>query len=101
MTPVMHKTAVVLLLVVGVQLWLLIGRGQYGSAPRPMIFLAAVAIASLPPIYRRVARSLDRVREAVAADADAHRIRRVRHRDAADVLDGDISASRAVPEDAR
>jgi len=62
MTPVMHKTAVVLLLVVGVQLWLLIGRGQYGSAPRAMTFVAAIAVASLPPVYRRVAAALDRVR---------------------------------------
>jgi hypothetical protein len=62
MTPVIHKTAVVLLLVVGVQLWLLLGRGQYGSAPRPLIFFGVLAAASLPPVYRRVARSLDRMR---------------------------------------
>ena len=63
MTPIMHKTAVVLLLVVGVQLWLLIGRGQYGSAPRPAIFFAIIAVTSLPPVYRRISRGLDRIRD--------------------------------------
>src|SRR5688572_10342404 len=62
MTPVMHKTAVVLLLVVGVQLWLLIGRGQYGAAPRALVFLTVVAVASLPPVFRRVSAWLDSVR---------------------------------------
>jgi 4-amino-4-deoxy-L-arabinose transferase-like glycosyltransferase len=62
MTPIMHKTAVALLLVVGVQLWLLIGRGNYGSAPRPLVFIAAVALASLPFVYRPVASMLDRAR---------------------------------------
>jgi hypothetical protein len=63
MSRLMHKTAVVLLLVVGVQLWLLVGRGQYGAAPPLTIFLAGVVIASLPPVYRRVSAWLDRARD--------------------------------------
>ncbi len=63
MSPTFRRVAVLLLLVVGVQLWLVIGRGEYGAAPTIWVMTPLIAIASLPPVFRRTTRAIDRLRQ--------------------------------------
>jgi hypothetical protein len=58
-----------LLLVVGVQLWLIVGRGQYGSSPRLVWYVPMVLLAGIPFFARRLDRALDWVRH------PSHRVR--------------------------
>jgi hypothetical protein len=53
---------VVLLLVLGVQLWLVVGRGQFGSSPRPVWYVPVFLAAAIPYVARRFDRGLQRVR---------------------------------------
>src|SRR4051812_17044636 len=62
MSPTVRRISTLLLLVVGVQVWLVMGRGQYGSSPSLRVMIPLIALASLPPIYRRVADWLNRLR---------------------------------------
>ncbi|MEA2734959.1 MAG: hypothetical protein QOE14_1410 [Humisphaera sp.] len=62
MSPTLRRISTLLLLVVGVEIWLVIGRGQYGSSPPLHVMIPLIAVASLPPVYRRVANWLERLR---------------------------------------
>ncbi len=58
-----RQIATVLLVVVGVQLWLIIGRGQYGSSPSILKYLPIALAAAIPWVNQRVMRALEWVRE--------------------------------------
>jgi hypothetical protein len=51
-----------LLLIFGVQLWLILGRGYYGTRWQLRLLLAALIISIIPPIARFLAAQLDRLR---------------------------------------
>ena len=57
-----RRIAVLLLLVVGVQFWLVIGRGEYGTSPTVWVMAPLIVVASLPPVFRRTTRAIDRLR---------------------------------------
>src|SRR5205823_7192796 len=59
MSANVRRVALLLLLLLGVQLWLVIGHGQYGTAPRLSVVATIFLICSLPPIHRRISAWLD------------------------------------------
>ena len=50
-----------LLLVLGVQLWLVVGRGDWGHLPGPIVWAAIALLALLPPIRRRLGPALEEI----------------------------------------
>ena len=52
--------ATVLLLVLGVQLWLIVGTGDYGLSKQRYLLLAALVVALIPPINRAFYFLLDK-----------------------------------------
>ena len=61
MSATVRNVALALLLIVGVQLWLILGHGQPGNLP-PLWAWAVILIATLvPPVNRRVAAALDHI----------------------------------------
>jgi hypothetical protein len=61
-----RQVAAILLLVLGVQFWLIIGRGEYGSSPSPLWYVPLVAVtvtvAVIPGFSRTIAAALERLR---------------------------------------
>lgn len=57
-----RRVMVLLLCIVGVQVWLIFGHGLWGSNLQIKAMAAALIIAMLPPVWRPVAWVLDRVR---------------------------------------
>jgi len=47
-----------LLLVLGVQFWLVAGRGEWGNLPGPIVWAAIMLIALLPRVNRRIAAAI-------------------------------------------
>src|SRR5687768_10696466 len=62
MSSTARQVMVALLLVVGIQLWLIIGRSQWGELPHPMVWLALLLLALLPWFNVRLSAWFDRVR---------------------------------------
>src|SRR4051794_17484608 len=50
------------LLLLGVQLWLIIGRNDFGRPYQVQALGAVLLISLIPPVNRRAARALDRIR---------------------------------------
>ena len=61
MSPSLRKIAAGLLAIVGVQLWLVFGRGDWGYLPGPIIWAAILLFALLPPANRRIAQVFERI----------------------------------------
>jgi hypothetical protein len=61
MSPTVRKIVTLLLLVVGVQFWLVLGRGDFGNMPGPIVWVAILLVALLPPVNRRIARALEKI----------------------------------------
>ena len=61
MSRTARRITAALLLVVGVQLWLILGRGQPGNLPGIIVWAAILLVALLPPVNHRIARVLERV----------------------------------------
>jgi hypothetical protein len=57
----MRTIVALLLLIVGVQFWLVLGRGDWGYLPGPITWAAILLVALLPPVNRRIARLLERI----------------------------------------
>lgn len=57
-----RRVIVVLLLVVGVQMWLILGHGLWGSNLQVLAMGVAAVIGVLPPVWRPVGWALDKVR---------------------------------------
>jgi len=49
------------LLVLGVQFWLVLGRGMYGNTIQWRTALLAIVITSLPPLSRQIGKAIDRL----------------------------------------
>lgn len=62
LSPVARKVMVLLLCIVGVQTWLIIGHGLWGSTLQVKAMGAALVIAALPPVWWPMAWLLDRLR---------------------------------------
>ena len=57
-----RRIVAILLLIVGVQLWLLVGRGHWGSNTQLKLLVVEIILAAIPWVNRPVSRVLDRVR---------------------------------------
>src|SRR2546421_8522326 len=62
MSPRFRQVATALLLVFGVQIWLVVGHGVWGSTRQIQWILGLAIISAIPPLARRVAKILDRLR---------------------------------------
>src|SRR5688500_16196853 len=62
MSPRFRQIATLLLLIFGVQVWLVVGRGEWGSPLQLQLCIGALSLAAIPPIRRRIGRFLDRLR---------------------------------------
>jgi hypothetical protein len=62
MSPLVARIAAMLLLIVGVQAWLILGEGHSGNQHQPLLILLAIVLACVPPIRRQI----DRVYRAIA-----------------------------------
>ena len=102
MSATVRKIAAALLLVVGVQLWLVVGRGRLGNLPRPIVWAAILLVALLPPVNRR-RRAVRSIGIAQPSPRDAaHRHDRDRHRRRRlPLLHRGSAAARLLPEDPR
>ena len=58
----LRKIAVPLLIVIGIQLWMLLGSIYWGRNYQLLVLAAAVGIGVIPPVARRVGGWLDRIR---------------------------------------
>jgi len=56
------QIAAAALLIVGVQLWLIVGHGIWGRNYSLWVIAGAFIVAAIPPINSRIARALDRLR---------------------------------------
>ena len=61
MSPTVRKITAGLLLVVGVQLWLIVGRSQWGNLPHWWVWAAILIVSLVPALNRLIVRALDRV----------------------------------------
>src|SRR5215207_7689219 len=61
MSPTARKIAAALLLLLGVQLWLIVGRSQWGNLPGPIAWAIVLVVSLVPPINRRIVKLIDRV----------------------------------------
>lgn len=61
-SPRFRAVAAGLLVVFGVQVWLVLGRGYYGSRAQRWSLLAALGVALIPPLARPIGGMLDRLR---------------------------------------
>ncbi|MGH7214845.1 MAG: ArnT family glycosyltransferase [Tepidisphaeraceae bacterium] len=62
LSPRTYAVATLMLLVVGVQLWLTVGRSFWGRNFQPALVVAAFALAFVPPVRRAVGVLLERMR---------------------------------------
>ncbi|HVT88315.1 MAG TPA: hypothetical protein VHD56_05650 [Tepidisphaeraceae bacterium] len=61
-SPQLARWATPLLLIVGAQVWLLAGNGDFGSTRQRVLLLAAFIISCIPPLASRLNEALDRLR---------------------------------------
>ena len=61
MSRIVRNIVGALLLVVGAQLWLILGRGQPGNLPHWAAWAAILLVALLPPVNRRIAAAMDQI----------------------------------------
>ena len=59
MSPTVRKITAALLLVLGVQLWLIVGRSQWGNLPHWMVWVAILAVLLVPAANRWIVRAHD------------------------------------------
>jgi hypothetical protein len=59
MSAIVRNIVTVLLLVVGVQLWLIVGGWEPGRPPGPIVWAAILLVALVPPVNRRIVPALE------------------------------------------